>query len=124
MKESMPDLDFAGHQKDLQPFATVYREVLFQQATRTRKWPLGQRKRRQIASAVDNRIVAELGHPLHPVITYFALRVCCHFHHLWTEELQSNREWKRHQIVIDRAWRLIQAMEEHYGVEQLKTLCY
>lgn len=124
MKESQQNLNFAGHPTDLQPFGAIYRGVILIEAARTRKWPLGKRKRSRIASAIESRILAELGHPLHPVIVCFGLRVCCHFHQLWADGLQSNREWKRHRVLIDRAWRMFQTMEEHYGVQQLKTLCY
>jgi hypothetical protein len=123
MQVSEPDLDFTDR-SDLRPFGAVYCDVILQEAARARKWPLGKRKRAWIASAIETGIRAELGHPLHAAITCFALRICCHFHQAWAEELKANRDWTRHRVLIDRAWRLIQTMEEHYGVQRLKTLCY
>lgn len=108
----------------LEPFARAFREVILAEALRTVHRQVGKRKLFSVAERLDAALCAELGHPLHPAITCFALRVCCHFHYQWVESLSSQRQWRRQRTLIDRAWRIISALEEFYGVWELKARCY
>jgi hypothetical protein len=111
------------HLITLHPFAQAFNVVL-NEAARARGRRPGKRKLSHMAAELDAAIAAQIGHPLHSVITCFALRICCHFHHQWAEDLESRWEWRRQRMLIDRAWRIISALEEYYGVLELKTLCY
>jgi hypothetical protein len=106
----------------LEPFIAVFETVILA-GIAARGWA-ATRGVRKVAAAIETAISSGLGHPLHPVIVCFALRICCNVHITSLESAGASREWDRRKRALDGAQQLIVKLEEHYGVYELKLLAY
>ena len=106
----------------LEPFIALFENVILAGIV-DRRWA-GARGVRKAATALESAVSSGLGHPLHPVIVCFALRICCNVSITSLESVGAGREWDRRKRALDRAQQLIVKLEEHYGVYELKLLAY
>lgn len=107
----------------LEPFATIFVEVVIPEALRSGWLDSGARPPRKelqkISRRIESRLKLHWNRQLHPAIWVHALLVCVHFFYQAESTAEHCVDEERHTEAIDSACSLLQHLKLHHDLYDL-----
>jgi hypothetical protein len=117
------ELTIPPERRNLEPFATIFAEVVVPFAARSR-WldsrkppPRGELKK--ISRRIESQLETRWKRQLHPAIWVHALLVCGHFFHQAASKMEQADDQELEIEAIDTAWSLLQHLTLHHDLYDL-----
>jgi hypothetical protein len=106
----------------LSPFILAFDGIIIEKARKCGRRPMGKPGITDLAHAVKVDIAERIGHPLHPAITCYALRLCCGCYIEALDGTSSATLFRAQHELLDTAYRLITKLGGHDHTEEFLIL--
>ena len=117
------ELRYPKERKQLEPFATLFRDVVVLEAARSKWLESAATPPKRALERISRRIEFELNasgnQQLHPAIWVHALLVCAHFFHQHSSDSRNLRTRQRQIETIELAGSMLQFLKLHHGLYEL-----
>jgi hypothetical protein len=122
-KDQSVELSIPPERGNLEPFATIFAEVVVPFAARSRwldsRAPPRGRELKTISRRIESQLETRWKRQLHPAIWVHALLVCGHFFHRAASATEQADDQERQMDAIDAAWSLLQYLALHHDLYDL-----
>ena len=105
--------------RSLEPFSAAFESLLLP-FIRQANAPEADRLIARLACRIRRSVNSAAGHPVHPALICYGLRLSCHYYHQAIRSRGTAQEMDLHQDLLDTASGAITKMEEYFGTYRLR----